>query len=706
MVGSSKRTIAHACGVGVLLYLVIFQTLLAATATTSKNNKNSYRYVLNLESTFEQASKAWLPEIASLKQYALYTVQYQHKGKQWYRLRLGFFTSRNNANTVLKTLKPYYPGVWVDRIGADEFSRMKDWEKTIKDKAELIADDKKEVDYLLPELPEVKKIEPKQEPAKPQKITLSRRTDEQIMELAKRALAEKRYRDAVQYYTQVLSGGDDEFKQEALEFLGLAREKNGQLAHAKAEYKKYLELYKEGEGVERVKQRLLALLTARDDPKKITEDKKKEDDVFWSSFGSISQFIRHDASEADGVTIEDQSLASDVVFSARRRSNKYDIKTFMSANHFYDIDDPDNNTSSKVSSLYAELIERQGAYSAKLGRFTQNSDGVLGRMDGVAGSVGINEKWKLNAVAGYPVELITSNISDKNKPFYGVGFSAGTFSQKWDYSFYYFTRDVESLTDRQAIGGELRFLGDTQTAFALLDYDTYFSKLNNLFVVSNWRLPQDSLVNLTLNYRMSPLLMTTSALQGQGTTSIDTLLQSRTPEEIKQLALDRTAVYKSLTLSGNKGLNEKYSLNGEVTVSNLSGTPASGGVEATLSTGNEFYYGIQLIGVNLYSKFDTSVGELRYEDTSNYQKTKLTASTRWRGKDKWSFRPRLSYEIRDNVDGSEAEKIVPSIRVDYRYSKKVKFEFEMQYEDITKQTTVKSKESNYSISAGYIYDFF
>ena len=654
-------------------------------------NTRAYRYVLNLESTFTKNTDPWLPTLSSLKRYALYTMPYKHKGKLWFRLRLGFFSSRSNANRALKTLKPYYPGVWVDRISSDEFSRMKRWEKIRL----------KDVPDEIESLP-VKPIQKSGTETKKSKIK-TKRNSTKLMELAKRALAKKRYREAAQYYMRIIASKDDKHKKEAQEFLGLAREKKGQLAHAKAEYRKYLKLYPEGEGAERVKQRLLALVTARNTPRARRKDKSKED-VYWSSFGSFSQFFRHDVSDADGITIENQSLESDLVVSARRRSGKYDIKTFMSGSHLYDIDD-DSRNKEKLSSLYAELTERQGSYMARVGRFTRNSDGVFGRMDGVWGDYGISEKLKLNLVAGYPVELTSTNRSIKDKPFYSLGLYGGTYKNSWDYNVYYFNRDVESMTDRQSLGGELRYIGGKQTAFALLDYDMYFSKLNSLFAVSNWRLPKNSLVNLTLNYRMSPLLMTTSALQGQGTTSIDTLRQTYSEEQIKQFALDRTTVYRSLTLSGNRELSKKYSLNGEVTVSNLSGTQTSAGVDATPSTGNEFFYGVQIIGLNLYSSLDTSVGELRYEDTSNYKKYKLSASTRWRTKNKWSYRPKLSYDIRDNNDGSELTKIVPSVRIDYRHTKKVKFELDMQYEDIVRKSNISGKENNYSISIGYIYDF-
>ena len=84
----------------------------------------------------------------------------------------------------------------------------------------------------------------------------------------------------------------------------------------------------------------------------------------------------------------------------------------------------------------------------------------------------------------------------------------------------------------------------------------------------------------------------------------------------------------------------------------------------------------------------------------------MSANTRRKLRNKWSYRPGLSFEIRNNNDGSDVTKIIPSLRVDYQYTKKTQFQFEIQYEDVALQSSVKSKERNYSISMGYIYDFY
>ena len=115
---------------------------------------------------------------------------------------------------------------------------------------------------------------------------------------------------------EVLSGSDETFKQNAQEMLGVSREKNGQLAGAKKEYEIYLKKYPRGEGADRVRQRLFALRTARNEPNKKIPSASK-DVAEWTSFGSFSQFLRRDVSEASGVTAENDTLQSDMVLSVR-----------------------------------------------------------------------------------------------------------------------------------------------------------------------------------------------------------------------------------------------------------------------------------------------------------------------------------------------------------------------------------------------------
>jgi hypothetical protein len=82
------------------------------------------------------------------------------------------------------------------------------------------------------------------------------------LKAGKASLASKNYPQATAYFTEAVETGSGATKRDALEMLGLAREKAGQLAHASAEYERYLKAYPKGEGSSRVRQRLNAVLAA------------------------------------------------------------------------------------------------------------------------------------------------------------------------------------------------------------------------------------------------------------------------------------------------------------------------------------------------------------------------------------------------------------------------------------------------------------
>ena len=89
-------------------------------------------------------------------------------------------------------------------------------------------------------------------------------SDDPVAE-GKKALAAKDYAHAVGFFTKAVTEGNASAKQEGQELLGLARERAGQLAHAKAEYETYLKLYPKGAGAARVRQRLSGVEAAEQD---------------------------------------------------------------------------------------------------------------------------------------------------------------------------------------------------------------------------------------------------------------------------------------------------------------------------------------------------------------------------------------------------------------------------------------------------------
>src|ERR1019366_2135094 len=86
------------------------------------------------------------------------------------------------------------------------------------------------------------------------------------MDEARAALHKSNLGAVIQLLTKILKYPESQYSAEAQELLGVARQKSGQLAEARAEYEDYLRRYPTGEQSERVRQRLAGIETASGEP--------------------------------------------------------------------------------------------------------------------------------------------------------------------------------------------------------------------------------------------------------------------------------------------------------------------------------------------------------------------------------------------------------------------------------------------------------
>jgi len=312
-----------------------------------------------------------------------------------------------------------------------------------------------------------------------------------------------------------------------------------------------------------------------------------------------------------------------------------------------------------------------------------------------------------DGVIGFPVDSTRSMNIETDKRFYGLSLDLGTFAEHWDFNTFIINQDVNGITDRQAIGGEVRYFQPERSFFSLVDYDMYYSELNTFLFVGNWMFPTKTTFNISLDYRKSPVLTTSNALISQTVDSVADLLGSFSEDEVRNLAEDRTAETKSLTVGVSHPINHKFQVSGDITVSELTGTEASGGVEATAGTGNEYFLSSQIIGNSLIKEGDIAILGVRYSDTDSYQTTALNLNTRYPINRDWRINPRLQFDYRTNNQSSGTQSTIrPSIRMDYRWKRRIRFEFEAggewSNEKLSDQT---DKTSAYFFNSGYRLDF-
>ncbi len=79
------------------------------------------RYVVTLETSREPFVLPLVEGISrAQKQLRIYVTSFRRRGVTLFRLRLGFFASRQQAEKVLAGMKSHYPSAWATRISKRE----------------------------------------------------------------------------------------------------------------------------------------------------------------------------------------------------------------------------------------------------------------------------------------------------------------------------------------------------------------------------------------------------------------------------------------------------------------------------------------------------------------------------------------------------------------------------------------------------------
>lgn len=532
----------------------------------------------------------------------------------------------------------------------------------------------------------------------------------QWMEEARQAMVRGDYARAIALYTKILEYPDHPYRQDAQEFLGLARERNGQLAHAKAEYETYLRLYPDTEGAARVQQRLTGLLTAAAPAQeRLAAETPRETPAVWNIRGGFSQFYRRDVSTTDaaGTQVYLSELDTDFDALAQMTKDDYQVQGRFTGGYTSSFIDSGIDHPLRITSLYVDAADRDRRTQGRFGRQTQSRGGVLGRFDGLFLSRQLMPTVRLNLVGGFPVDSSTIDALQTNTRFYGLNADLGTYGNAWDFNAFLIEQDSDGLLDRRAVGGEVRYFKPSHSLLGLVDYDVSYGTLNMLLLLGNWLFPDYTTVNLVYDQRKSPLLTTRNALIGQLDTSLAALAQRYTADQIRQLARDRSADSHSYTLSAAHPLNDRLQIGGDLTLATFASTPASGGVEAMPASGDDWSYSVQLMGSDLIKRGDIVIVGLRRDNNVSSDTWSISLNTRYPVSDDWRINPLLRLDHRHYAsDGSSQWSFLPTLRVNYMLKRDFNLEFELGGEWTNHDVTgVSDNTTGYYLGLGYRADF-
>ena len=489
------------------------------------------------------------------------------------------------------------------------------------------------------------------------------------MREGRRALTAEDYGRASALFTKLLSLPEGPDSPAALELLALSRERKGQLAHARAEYERYLERYPFDPGAERVRQRLEALVTARADPpsrRSAPTRRPEQRSLNFETFGSLYAAYRYDGRQTEDLGDEtlDSSLFTDVHADNRLNAGGWSLRNQITGGYRHGFLDGGSGDT-RISSLFLEAETSEGRFVGSVGRRSKSTGGVLGRYDGGEATFRVGELWSVGAVAGLPVDSSSDIFVGFDRYFAGVNTEIGPLFDVLNVELFAIAQMAEGFVDRTAIGAEIRYFDQGRSASAFLDYDVYYQSLNTAHVVASWQPAPTTFLTLFGDYRNAPTLTTRNALQGQGVVDLDDLETLFSREEIEQIARDRTARSANVSLSASQILTDHYQLALDVGASHLSDTPASGGLEAIEGTGFEFNYSAQFIANHVLMPGDVGVVGLRYFDGSNTDIVSGTLSGRYPLTRNLRFTPRFRADYRmQEQGGPDTVVLQPLLRFD------------------------------------------
>jgi hypothetical protein len=569
-----------------------------------------------------------------------------------------------------------------------------------------------------------------------------------LMDEGRAALRRSSPREAIQFFTKVLTYPENRYSAEARELLGIAHQKAGQFAEAQAVYEDYLRRYPSGEDSERVKQRLAGIATANDNTSALRRVPATAPvgglpigrfapvhETTWTLVGNVSSFYIHDdafstardtsVAPNPNANVDDHSVHQNEIFTTldllatwnneqtagKVRFSGGEEHRFSTNQAGYQVDEIG------VSALTLDAVVKDWNLRTVAGRQTFNGDGVFGRFDGALFSWQALPWLKVDLVGGSPANSRYNLPFTNERYFYGGALRFGPLFGGVETSIYFNEERGRWLVDREAVGSDFRYADPTKFAFGTLDYDVRFQRLNGAVLSGSWTLPNTTTVYGGADYRRVPFLSNWNVLLNQPFGTLYDFLKAKnalgeglTNEQQEQIALDQTPIYKSAMIGFSHPLSDKLQVSADATWVNLSRTISPLGLDPTLAAlaaGNEYYATGQLIATSIFKDGDMYIGALHYAQQETNTQYVLDFNTRYPVINDLMVAPRLrlGYSVYTGT-GIRQYTVLPSFLIDYNWDSNLTFEAEVGAQwTRSVQPGIKTSDTELFATLGFRYSF-
>jgi hypothetical protein len=506
----------------------------------------------------------------------------------------------------------------------------------------------------------------------------------ELMSKGREAIAAKRFESAVDQLNQLLLLPPNTLSQEAQELIGLAWERAGNEGRARVEYELYLKLFPEGEGAQRVSQRLASLegappapsATAASSPAPATKSAASGNRItgniaqYYYGGKARSQSLVNIAAGIDQSTLTkttESAIVTSVDLGGRYSTPESETRVVLRGTNSANLA-ADSHSASLLSAAYVDYKRTESGLAVRLGRQSSISGGLLGLFDGVSMTYPVSTGFKIDLMGGVPANPLISAPSER---LLAAMVEADNILEHWGGDVYLIDQTTEGIANRRAFGTEVRYSGDLLSVYSLLDYDTLFRKINAVSLQGSFQAPGQTTITVLADSRKAPSLQMTNALISSGATSLKTLLQMQTLDQVRDAALATAASAKQVLLSVSRPLSEKWQFAVDLRYSEIGALPAVGNFEATPATGGQYGATLQLTGSNLYSTRDINNFNLSYLTTPFFKGTQVAYNNLTGLLDNdVTVEPSIRFYTQRDNQGVKLYRLAPGMRASYRFSRR------------------------------------
>ncbi len=562
-----------------------------------------------------------------------------------------------------------------------------------------------------------------------------------LLEDAQNALIKKDAAVSINRLNRILGFPPNAQTQTAQALIGEARELNGEIAKARAEYETYLKLFPNGVDAPRIREHLATLPKDQIRARKKTLP-KEAGPAQWSFFGNLSANYYGGSSLIDTTTVQgnntvnqtrlaivdQKSLITSINLNARRRDAFSDTRIVVRETNNNDA----LNSSRDYNRLYSAYIDHNDkhiGYYVRFGRQNPNGIGVFERFDGAQVGYNLNPEWRLNAVYGDAVEF----NSPFKRSFYGA--SVDFLPQENGIpgvSLYALNQTLDGLDNRRAVGTEVRYFNGHVNAYGTLDYDVLYQGLNIALLQGNYLTDGGTNFFAVYDRRRAPSFSLTTALVSVPGASLQQIVAAQGVETTRKIAKALSAISSSFSIGFTHPLTTDWQVGADYRLSEISSTRPVSSVSIPISVIGTCVGTIdpnnvdnclfdtasqQASGLNQALSFQATRNNLFFTNAVGITSASFIKSPTISGQSysigyvvpiaqQWRIDGSLRYYTQKDNIGTTLERVSPNLRLSYQWHDSLFLEGEIGQEvSKTDSATQKDKTTRNYFSAGVRWEF-